>query len=90
MNIEWDSDKALINRQKHGISFPDVEVVLYDPNGITEEDETTEDEDRFVTLGLDSLGRVLVVVYTFRGDKVRLISAREATRSEVRTYERGI
>jgi uncharacterized protein len=72
------------------VSFPDAEVVLYDPNGITREDESSEGEQRFVTVGLDALARVLVVVYTYRGDTIRMISARKATRNEVRTYERGI
>jgi uncharacterized DUF497 family protein len=57
-------------------------------HGITREGDSAEDEQRFVTLGLDALGRVLVVVYTYRGDTLRIISARKATRNEVRTYER--
>jgi uncharacterized DUF497 family protein len=88
MNVDWDPNKAKANRADHGVSFSDAEVVLYDPNGITREDESSEGEQRFVTLGLDALGRV--VVYTYRGDTIRMISARKATRNEVRTYERGI
>lgn len=88
MNVDWDPNKA--NRADHGVSFPDAEVVLYDPNGITRQDESSEGEQRFVTVGLDALARVLVVVYTYRGDTIRMISARKATRNEVRTYERGI
>jgi len=90
MNVDWDPNKAKANRADYGVSFPDAEVVLYDPNGITREDESSEGEQRFVTLGLDALARVLVVVYTYRGDTIRMISARKATRNEVRTYERGI
>jgi uncharacterized DUF497 family protein len=90
MNVDWDPNKAKTNRADHGVSFPDAEAVLYDPNGITREDDSAEGEQRFVTVGLDALGRVLVVVYTYRGDTTRIISARKATRNEVRTYERGI
>jgi uncharacterized DUF497 family protein len=90
MNVDWDPNKAKANRADHGVSFPDAEVVLYDPHGITREDERSEGEQRFVTVGLDALARVLVVVYTYRGDTIRMISARQATRNEVRTYERGI
>ncbi len=90
MNLTWDPDKAAENRAKHRVSFPDVEAMFYDPYAITREDERSEGEQRWVTLGLDSLGRVVVVVYTYRGDTIRLISARRATRNEVRVYERGI
>jgi uncharacterized DUF497 family protein len=90
VNVDWDPNKAKANRTDHGVSFPDAEVVLYDPDGITREDESSEGEQRFVTVGLDALAHVLVVVYTYRGDTIRMISARKATRNEVRTYERGI
>jgi uncharacterized protein len=90
MNVDWDPSKARANRVKHGVSFPDAEAVLFDPNGITREDENAQGEPRYVTLGLDALGRVLVVVYMYRGDTIRIISARKATRNEVRTYERRI
>jgi uncharacterized DUF497 family protein len=87
MRVEWDPDKAQANRAKHGVSFPDAEAVLFDPNGITREDDSAGGEQRLVTLGLDAVGRLLVVVYTYDGDTVRIISARKATRNEVRTYE---
>lgn len=90
MNVEWDPAKARSNRKKHGVSFPEAEAVLFDPNALTREDERAENEERYVTLGMDALGRVLVVVYTYRGNAIRMISARRATRNEVRTYERGI
>lgn len=90
MNVDWDPNKAKVNRADHGVSFPDAEAALYDPHGITCEDESAEGEQRFVTGGLDALGRVVVVVYTYCGDTIRMISARKATRNEVRTYERGI
>ena len=90
MHVVWDPEKAKENREKHGVSFPDAEAVLFDPHDITREDESAEGEQRFVTMGLDALGRVLVVVYTYRGEAVRMISARKATRNESRTYERRI
>jgi hypothetical protein len=90
MRVVWDPEKAATNLAKHGVRFSDAELVLFDPGAVTVEDEVAEGERRFVTVGLDSVGRVLVVVYTFRGEDVRLISARPATRRERRTYEEGI
>ena len=90
MQIVWDSEKARENRRKHGVAFPNAESVLFDPHAITREDEHAEDEQRFATVGLDALGRVLVIVYTYRGETVRLISARKATRNESRVYARRI
>jgi uncharacterized DUF497 family protein len=86
MTIEWDSTKAQSNRKKHGISFPDAAEVLYDEFAITIED-TSSSEQRHVTIGQDALGRILVIVYTWRGDKIRLISARKATARERAQYE---
>jgi uncharacterized DUF497 family protein len=90
MRIIWDAAKAKANLRKHGIRFSDAEGVLFDPTTLTEEDATVEGEQRFVSIGPDPLGRLLVVVYTFRGDHIRLISARRATRRERRAYEAGI
>lgn len=84
--FEWDKAKANRNWAKHGISFADTFGVFEDPNALTL-DDFEQDEERFVTIGMDSFGRVLVVVYTWRGDSIRVISARKATRSEVRQYE---
>ncbi|PSB02324.1 BrnT family toxin [Merismopedia glauca] len=90
MEVEWDSNKAAINLQKHGVSFSDAEAVLFDPNALSFEDTTAQGERRFVAIGMDHLWRLLVVVYTDRGNRVRIISARPATRSERRQYESGI
>jgi len=90
MQVEWDSKKAYSNLQKHGIRFSDAEAVLYDPNALSFEDSTAKGEQRFIVIGMDHLWRLLVVVYTDLGDRVRLISARPATRSERRNYENGI
>ena len=90
MVIVWDPAKAKSNFDKHGIAFSDAEPVLFDPYALTIEDEREDDEQRFVALGLDALGRILVVVYTYREQAVRLISVRSATRGERRAYETGI
>ena len=90
MTIEWDPEKAKLNFQKHKIRFSDAESVLFDPLALTREDEDADGEQRFVSIGIDNLNRVLVVVYTFRGDKIRIISARQATKKERECYEEGI
>ena len=86
MDIEFDPSKAASNVRKHGVSFVDAEQALRDPLAVTIEDPDAEGEPRFVTLGMDSLGRVLVVVYTHRGERIRLISARKASRGESEQY----
>lgn len=88
MSLEWDPRKAGANLRKHGIDFADAATVLHDECAITISD-TVSGEDRSVTLGADSLGRVLVVVFTFRNERVRLISARRATPRERGRYEEG-
>jgi uncharacterized protein len=90
MEIEWDPNKAAINRKNHGVRFSDAEAVLFDLNALSMEDEAAEGEQRFIAIGLDHLLRVLFVVYTYRGENIRLISARPATRHERRQYESGI
>ena len=90
MEVEWDPCKAKINLEKHGVRFSDAEAVLYDPNALSFEDPTAQGEQRFVVIGMDHLWRLLVVIYTERGDRIRLISARPATRSERLKYESGI
>lgn len=86
MTIEFDSAKAQSNLRKHGVSFAHAEQALRDPAAVTIEDPDSEGEQRFVTLGMDALGRLLVVVHTPRGDLTRLISARKASRSEAELY----
>jgi len=84
--FEWDQNKERLNREKHGIAFADAFAVFEDPNAITIEDNEHE-EERFVTLGMDCYGRLVVVVYTWRNENIRIISARKATRPEVKQYE---
>jgi len=86
MDIEFDPDKAASNLRKHKVSFSHAEQALRDPLAFTIEDPDAEDELRLITLGMDSLGRVLVVVHTQRGERVRLISARKASRGESEQY----
>ncbi len=90
MDIVWDPEKARINLKKHGICFSDAEIILSDPSALTKEDMNTEGEQRFATVEMDAIGRVLVVVYTHRGEDIRLISARAATKGERKSYEEGI
>ncbi|MEM7582324.1 MAG: BrnT family toxin [Acidobacteriota bacterium] len=85
MSFEWDPRKALENRLKHRVDFADAALALEDERAITIEDED-HDERRFVTLGLDPLGRLLVVVTTWRAGNLRIISARKANRRERKEY----
>jgi hypothetical protein len=89
MKVVWDIKKAAANIRKHGgIEFSHAATVLDDPMAITIEDKQ-HDEQRFVTIGLDLLGRVLVVVYAYAGtEEIRLISARKASPKERRAYEK--
>ena len=84
--IEWDLEKAAENLEKHDIDFADAATVLSDEMALTIRDDHPTAE-RHVTLGMDALGRILVVAYTWREDRVRIISARRANRSEQRRYE---
>jgi uncharacterized DUF497 family protein len=86
---EWDPAKARQNLRKHGVDFADAVPVLEDEAALTIRDPFSEQEQRWITLGMDALGRLLVVVYTWRGDRIRLISARPATPRERRQYEEG-
>jgi hypothetical protein len=88
MEIVWDAAKAAQNVLKHGVHFADAVLVLEDPYAVTiADDESSPDESRWVTLGADALGRVLVVVYTHRGEDIWLISARCAEPHERKEYE---
>ena len=89
MLVEWDPRKALLNARKHGIQFADAVAALEDERALTMADLSSSQEERWVTTGLDALRRAIVVVYTWRGQRVRLISARAATPRERRLYEEG-
>jgi uncharacterized DUF497 family protein len=90
MRIRWDPLKAESNVRKHKVRFSDAEPVLFDPAAVTREDEDATEEQRFVTIGRDSLDRILVVAYTYRGEEIRIISARRATPRERKSYEEGV
>ena len=87
MGYEWDSAKAGANLKKHGIDFADAAIALEDENAITIEDKFSQLEERYVALCADPFGRLLAVIFTWRGEAIRLISARKATGREKRQYE---
>ncbi len=88
MNFEWDREKAASNLEKHEVSFEEAATAFGDPLSSTILDpDSSDDEDRYVLIGQAFSGRLVVVVHTDRGESVRLISARLATRSERRSYE---
>jgi len=90
MDVVWDPAKAKANYRKHGVRFADAESVLFDPAAMTIEDPDAEAEQRFITVGLDAVGRVLVVVHSYAGERTHLISARRASPGERRRYEKGV
>lgn len=90
MRVTWDPNKAEINLEKHKIRFSDAEMVLYDPFAMTLEEHVVATEQRFVTIGSDVVGRIIAVVYSYRADTSRLISARKATPTERKQYEKRI
>ncbi len=87
MLYEWDVTKAHLNLRKHGIDFADAAAVFSDDYALTIPDDEIESEDRYVTIGMDALGRILVVVFVWRDETIRIISARKAERFERRQYE---
>jgi uncharacterized DUF497 family protein len=90
LNFEWATAKAASNRRKHGVTFEEATTVFADRRSrtILDPDHSFE-EDRFITVGRSEMHRVLVVVHTERGDRVRLISARIATKIERKQHEEG-
>jgi len=90
MRFEWDPRKAAANRRKHGISFEEATTALRDDLAMTGRDpDHSTGETRYLTFGVSSQGRLLVVAHTERGGFVRIISARIATKSERKIYEEG-
>lgn len=86
--FEWDEAKDLSNQKKHGISFDEAKTVFSDPRSITIADEMhSDEEDRYIDIGVSLRGRVIVVCYTERGSNIRIISCRKATKSERKAYE---
>ncbi len=89
MDFEWDRNKAGDNLDKHGVDFADAVSVFDDFNTITL-DDLTQQEKRFISIGIDCFSRLLVVIYTWRGDTIRIISARKATKKEHQQYGEGL
>jgi hypothetical protein len=90
VKFEWDPEKAARNLQRHGVSFQDAASIFGDPLAATIPDpEHSTDEPRLITMGVTPSQRLLVVVHTDRGDRIRIISARPATRAETKKYEEG-
>ena len=88
LTFEWDNRKAAANLRKHKISFEEATTVFGDPLSLTVPDpDISKEERRFIIIGQSYLGRTLVVVHIERGDNIRIISARLATRRERKTYE---
>ena len=87
MQYEWDSAKNRANLAKHGVDFADAVTVFEDDFALTHPDAGSRVESRFVTIGRDGFARHLVVVFTDRGTRIRIISARVATRMERKAYE---
>ena len=86
--FEWDPKKAQLNIKTHGVSFDEVSTAFRDPLSQTIDDPLhSEDEDRFVLIGRSIQGRLLVIVHTDRGERIRIISARLATKKERLRYE---
>jgi uncharacterized DUF497 family protein len=90
LTFEWDEGRARENHRKHGVTFEEAKTVFGDPHSLTIADPVHSlAEDRFVDIGRSAAGRILVVVYTERGQRVRLISSRRATPLERSSYEQG-
>jgi uncharacterized DUF497 family protein len=90
VRFEWDPAKANANLDSHGVSFAEAVTVLEDDLALTREDPNAPDEPRFVTLGLSNVGKLLVVVYTYREpDIIRIISAWKANKRQRELYEKG-
>ena len=90
MKFEWDPRKAALNLAKHGVSFEEATTIFRDPLSATAADpDHSVGERRFITFGLSSEGKLLVVSHTGRGESIRIISARRATKQERKIYEEG-
>jgi uncharacterized DUF497 family protein len=90
LEFEWDRDKGKRNQKKHGVSFEEASTVFADPLSATIHDPLhSDEEDRYVILGESNRRRLLVVAFTDRDDRIRIISARIASRKERKQYEEG-
>lgn len=87
---DFDPKKNAANLKKHGVSLTDGDGVLNDPLAVTVEDDSAEGEQRFVTIGMNVFGTLMVVVHTPRGDESRIISVRKPDPKERKNYEKGV
>ncbi|MCK5719297.1 MAG: BrnT family toxin [Thiomargarita sp.] len=87
MRFQFDPTKAKSNLKKHKVSFADAEGIFYDNLAIHEKEPYFEEESRFIGIGMGNAAQILVVIYTLRGEEIRLISARCATYREIKCYE---
>ena len=88
MEYKWDQAKGAANLKKHGVAFSDAALALEDPRALTMADPAAIDESRFICLGADPNGRILITVFAPRGRAIRIISSRKASGSERRLYEK--
>jgi uncharacterized protein len=91
LQFEWDENKAIANKIKHDVSFEEAKTVFYDSNSITIADtaHSSSQEERYIDIGLSGTGKLLVVVYTERGENIRIISCRKAQMKEQKKYEQS-
>jgi uncharacterized DUF497 family protein len=90
MEIEWDSAKAKKNEKKHQVTFAEAASVFHDPLAVTGDDpDHSVGESRFITFGVSAAGNLLTISHTYRNEKIRIISARRATKGEKVIYEEG-
>lgn len=90
LKFTWDENKALMNQQKHGVSFEEAKTVFYDHYArLISDPDSSENEERFLLLGLSKQLRLLLVCHCYRetGNQLRIISARKANKSEQKQYE---
>jgi uncharacterized DUF497 family protein len=91
MWFEWDDDKAASNERGHGVTFDEAATAFYDPLQVAFYDpDHSDEEDREILVAHSDQGRLLLVVYTLRGEAIRIISARPTTRKAARDYETGL
>ena len=90
METTFDPRKNAINLRRHQVSLTEGDGVLNDPLALTIEDDSAQGEQRFVSIGMNTFGRLMVVVYTYRGEDIRLIPVRHAEPKERRAYEKGV
>ena len=90
MPSTFDPAKDAANLRKHAISLAEGDGVLNDPLALTIEDSSSQDEQRFISIGMNVFGKLRVVVYALHGDDARLISVRKAEPKEIRAYEKGV